>query len=55
MAHELVERGDWTGAFALLNEMHQARPADPEVLTLRGIVYASVVSIPTRKPTCGRP
>lgn len=39
MARELTERGDWTGAFALLNEMHQARPSDPEVLTLRGIVY----------------
>jgi Flp pilus assembly protein TadD len=39
MAHELIERGDWTGAFALLNEMHQAHPSDPEVLTLRGIVY----------------
>jgi Tfp pilus assembly protein PilF len=39
MARELTERGDWTGAFALLNEMHQAHPSDPEVLTLRGIVY----------------
>jgi Flp pilus assembly protein TadD len=39
MAHELIERGDWTGAFALLNQMHQAHPDDPEVLTLRGIVY----------------
>jgi len=39
MARELTGRGDWTGAFALLNEMHQARPNDPEVLTLRGIVY----------------
>jgi Flp pilus assembly protein TadD len=39
MARELTERGDWTGAFALLNQMHQARPTDPEVLTLRGIVY----------------
>ena len=39
MARELTERGDWPGAFALLNEMHQARPFDPEVLTLRGIVY----------------
>ena len=39
MAHELIERGDWNGAFALLNEMHQAHPSDPEVLTLRGIVY----------------
>jgi Flp pilus assembly protein TadD len=39
MAHELIERGDWNGAFALLNQMHQAHPSDPEVLTLRGIVY----------------
>jgi Flp pilus assembly protein TadD len=39
MAHELIERGDWNGAFVLLNQMHQAHPSDPEVLTLRGIVY----------------
>ena len=39
MAEELVSRGDWQEAFGLLSELHQQRPADPEVLTLRGIVY----------------
>jgi Flp pilus assembly protein TadD len=39
MARELCQRGDWGGAFPLLSEIHQQRPNDPEVLTLRGIVY----------------
>jgi Flp pilus assembly protein TadD len=39
MAEELVSRGAWPEAFALLTELHQQRPDDPEVLTLRGIVY----------------
>jgi Flp pilus assembly protein TadD len=39
MAEELVSRGDWQEAFGLLSELHQQRPADPEVLTLRGVVY----------------
>ncbi len=39
MAHQLVARGDWAGAFPLLNEIHRQRPGDAEVLTLRGIVY----------------
>ncbi len=39
MARELTERGDWERAFALLNELHQQRPTDADVLTLRGIVY----------------
>jgi Flp pilus assembly protein TadD len=39
MAEELVSRGDWPQAFALLTELHQQRPEDPEVLTLRGVVY----------------
>ncbi|HLK93987.1 MAG TPA: tetratricopeptide repeat protein [Polyangia bacterium] len=39
MAHQLVARGDWNGAFPLLNDIHRQRPADAEVLTLRGIVY----------------
>jgi Flp pilus assembly protein TadD len=39
MAEELVSRGAWPEAFSLLSELHQQRPEDPEVLTLRGIVY----------------
>lgn len=39
MAEELVSRGDWAAAFSLLSELHQQRPGDPEVLTLRGVVY----------------
>jgi len=39
MAEELVSRGDWAEAFSLLSELHQQRPEDPEVLTLRGVVY----------------
>jgi Flp pilus assembly protein TadD len=39
MARQLVSRGDWGGAFGLLNDIHRQRPADAEVLTLRGIVY----------------
>ena len=39
MAEELVSRGDWQEAFGLLTELHQQRPGDPEVLTLRGVVY----------------
>jgi Flp pilus assembly protein TadD len=39
MARELVQRSDWAGAFPLLNELHRQRPADAEVLTLRGIVF----------------
>jgi len=39
MAHELVARGDWAQAFALLDDMHRERPDDAETLTLRGIVF----------------
>jgi Flp pilus assembly protein TadD len=39
IAHELVTRGDWARAFALLDELHRDRPEDADVLTLRGIVY----------------
>jgi Flp pilus assembly protein TadD len=39
LARELVSRGDWARAFAMLEELHRERPDDPEVLTLRGIVY----------------
>jgi Flp pilus assembly protein TadD len=39
MAEQLVSRGAWPEAFALLSELHQQRPEDPEVLTLRGVVY----------------
>ena len=39
LAHELVSRGDWARAFAMLEELHRDRPDDAEVLTLRGIVY----------------
>ena len=39
LAHELVSRGDWARAFAMLEELHRDRPEDADVLTLRGIVY----------------
>jgi Flp pilus assembly protein TadD len=39
MARQLVARGDWGAAFALLSDIHRQRPEDAEVLTLRGIVY----------------
>jgi Flp pilus assembly protein TadD len=39
MARQLVENGDWNSAFPLLNQLHQQRPEDPEVLVMRGIVY----------------
>ena len=39
IAHELVSRGDWPQAFAMLDEMHRERPEDPDALTLRGIVF----------------
>lgn len=39
LAHELVSRGDWPRAFAMLEELHRDRPDDAQVLTLRGIVY----------------
>jgi Flp pilus assembly protein TadD len=39
LAHELVARGDWARAFALLEDLHRERPEDVDVLTLRGIVY----------------
>jgi Flp pilus assembly protein TadD len=39
LAHELVARGDWARAFAMLEELHRDRPEDADVLTLRGIVY----------------
>jgi len=39
LAHELVSRGDWARAFAMLEELHRDRPEDAEVLTLRGIVF----------------
>jgi len=39
LARELVSRGDWARAFAMLEELHRERPEDAEVLTLRGIVY----------------
>jgi Flp pilus assembly protein TadD len=39
LARELVVRGDWAQAFAMLDELHRAQPDDAEVLTLRGIVY----------------
>jgi Flp pilus assembly protein TadD len=39
LAHELVSRGDWARAFAMLEELHRDRPDDADVLTLRGIVY----------------
>jgi Flp pilus assembly protein TadD len=39
LARELVSRENWNAAFGLLNELHQQRPSDAEVLTLRGIVY----------------
>jgi Flp pilus assembly protein TadD len=39
LAHELVSRGDWPRAFAMLDELHREAPEDADVLTLRGIVY----------------
>ena len=39
IAHELVARGDWPQAFAMLDDMHRDRPDDADVLTLRGIVF----------------
>ena len=39
LAKELVSRGDWARAFAMLDDLHRDRPDDAEVLTLRGIVY----------------
>jgi Flp pilus assembly protein TadD len=39
MAREMVERGDWPQAFALLDELHRKWADDPEILTMRGIVY----------------
>ena len=39
LARELTERGDWGRAFELLDDIHRQHPDDPQVLTLRGIVY----------------
>jgi Flp pilus assembly protein TadD len=39
LARELMSRGDWARAFAMLDELHRERPEDPDVLALRGIVY----------------
>ena len=39
LARDLVGRGDWGRAFAMLDELHRERPDDAEILTLRGIVY----------------
>jgi Flp pilus assembly protein TadD len=39
LARQLVSRGDWGRAFAMLDELHRERPDDADVLTLRGIVY----------------
>ena len=39
LARELVGRGDWGRAFLMLDELHRERPADAEILTMRGIVY----------------
>jgi Flp pilus assembly protein TadD len=39
LAHELVSRGDWARAFAMLDELHREKPDDAEVLVLRGIVF----------------
>ena len=39
LARELVARGDWARAFAMLDELHRENPDDAEVLTLRGIVF----------------
>jgi len=39
MARQLVAKGEWRGAFELLNALHREDPEDAEVLTLRGVVY----------------
>jgi Flp pilus assembly protein TadD len=39
LAHELVSRGDWARAFAMLDELHRENTEDTDVLVLRGIVF----------------
>jgi Flp pilus assembly protein TadD len=39
LAHELVARGDWAQAFAMLDQLHREKPDDAEVLVMRGVVY----------------
>ena len=39
LARELVARQEWPAAFAFADELHRARPRDPEVLILRGTIY----------------
>jgi Flp pilus assembly protein TadD len=39
IARELVSRGDWARAFAMLDDLHREKPDDAEILTLRGIVF----------------
>jgi Flp pilus assembly protein TadD len=39
LVRELIARDDWDHAFAHVSELHRQRPEDPEVLTLRGIVF----------------
>jgi len=39
LARELVSRGDWARAFAMLDDLYRENPEDVEVLTLRGIVF----------------
>jgi len=39
LAHELVSRGDWARAFAMLDDLHREKPDDAVVLVLRGIVF----------------
>ncbi len=39
LAQELVRRDDWSRAFALVDALYREDPKDPEVLTLRGVIY----------------
>jgi Flp pilus assembly protein TadD len=39
LVRELVARGEWNQAFAHADDLHRERPADAEVLTLRGTIF----------------
>jgi len=39
MAQEFVRRNDWPRAFGMVDALFREDPRDPEVLTLRGVIY----------------
>jgi Flp pilus assembly protein TadD len=39
LAHELIDKRDWTHAFFYADQLHREAPEDPEVLVLRGTIY----------------